>query len=530
MRPMHLAAALAALALQPGARAQNPYSEAALLKSPGLGPHVHLTAAQAGEARGFTGRQAFVGTYYFFWYDDEKGEHFANPDGSDALVHHPVEKKGYSYKRVEWHRKELLDTMDAGIDFIMPVYWGAPPDKVGNFPWHHLGLTPLVKAEEALIAEGRKPPKIGMFYDTSSLSESGNIAHNAVDLTTPDGKAWFYVTIRDFFSLIPPKLWATLDGRPIVFLYGSGYAKAGADDAKLFDYVREHFAADFGGVKPYLVAERSWQVPADSTYDWGAAFSPKACGVATLGPGYDDRAVPGRTSPVIDRKDGALYRERWERLLTMDPATRPQMAVIETWNELHEGTDICETREFGRKYIDLTKRYAADWRAGKRLPSASPYANARSATVTFGPNGRDRGVRLVANADGLFRQSSAVGSDCVETTPNAANGEQFLYFDVDDGFYFEPAGPVTVAIEFLDEGGGAIGLTYDSADVRAQMAGSYKSAGEVARGDSGAWKVAEFHLKDARFCNRENSFTDFRISAGGKTLKVRRVTITKEQR
>jgi hypothetical protein len=30
---------------------------------------------------------------------------------------------------------------------------------------------------------------------------------------------------------------------------------------------------------------------------------------------------------------------------------------VETWNELHEGTEICETRELGRKYIELTREY-----------------------------------------------------------------------------------------------------------------------------------------------------------------------------
>jgi hypothetical protein len=32
--------------------------------------------------------------------------------------------------------------------------------------------------------------------------------------------------------------------------------------------------------------------------------------------------------------------------------------AVETWNELDEGTGILETREFGRQYIDLTRRYA----------------------------------------------------------------------------------------------------------------------------------------------------------------------------
>src|SRR5690606_37588750 len=75
------------------------------------------------------------------------------------------------------------------------------------------------------------PPKIGMFYDTSTLRQNrviGPAFHPGehMDLTTPRGRAFFYNTIRDFFSLVPPDKWARIDGRPIVFLYGADHARA----------------------------------------------------------------------------------------------------------------------------------------------------------------------------------------------------------------------------------------------------------------------------------------------------------------
>jgi hypothetical protein len=33
------------------------------------------------------------------------------------------------------------------------------------------------------------------------------------------------------------------------------------------------------------------------------------------------------------------------------------MVVIETWNEFHEGTDIADSREYGRQYLELTRKY-----------------------------------------------------------------------------------------------------------------------------------------------------------------------------
>ena len=38
-------------------------------------------------------------------------------------------------------------------------------------------------------------------------------------------------------------------------------------------------------------------------------------------------------------------------------ASGDRILAIETWNELDEGTGILETGEFGRQYIDLTRRY-----------------------------------------------------------------------------------------------------------------------------------------------------------------------------
>lgn len=509
------------------AAAADAYSEAALLRTQALGPHTPLSAAQAAAAPRFGPGVPFVGTYYFFWYNHATGEHFRNDDGSDALVDHPLAPTTVSYLDPAWHRKELLDLMDAGIDVILPVYWGAPPDRVTHFPWHHNGLPPLVAAADALLAEGKTPPRIGLFYDTSSLSPGGNLAQRHVDVSTADGRAWLYVTLRDYYSLIPPRLWATIDGRPLVFLYAAT-AKAGSDDASVFDYVRTHFAADFGGVRPYLVAERSWPAAADNVYDWGAAFGLRARGVATLGPGYDDHAVPGRSSPRIDREGGRLYSQRWEQLLALDPAVRPTIAVVETWNELHEGTDICETTEYGRRYIDLTRTYAAQWRSGVRLRSASPYAEVPAVTATFGATGRSQGVRLVPNGDGEFRAAVAAGSDCVETVANRISGEQFLYVDVDAGYCFEPTGPVTVEVEFLDDNDGTIGMQYDSADRRATQAGAYATATPQPRGHTGTWRSAAFRLPDARFCNRQNAFTDLRLTAGGTKLSVRRITVRRE--
>jgi hypothetical protein len=176
-------------------------------------------------AGSFKRGQPVVGTTYFYWYDIESKAHIIDHDGTDALTDHPADMAGISYKSVAWHKGQLRDMVDAGIDFLMPVYWGVPGDYDG---WSFVGLPLLVEAHTTLEKEGLKPPAIGMFYDTSILSwnnsnQDGSRYH--VDLSTDYGKQWFYTAIRDFFSLIPPAKWARIEGRPIVFLYEAAFVK-----------------------------------------------------------------------------------------------------------------------------------------------------------------------------------------------------------------------------------------------------------------------------------------------------------------
>jgi hypothetical protein len=301
--------------------------------------------------------QPLVGAYYFIWYDIKSGFHLKNPDGSDALVDHPPTLKDFSYTSVAWHKIQLRGMEAAKLDFLLPVYWGAPD---GSNAWSDIGVKTLVRAWKKLAAAGDKPPKIGMFYDTTTLQFNRSQQH--IDLSTEAGKYWFYDTIRQFYLLVPPQGRFTIDGRPVIWLYSAGFAAK--QDLTLFDFVRQKFAADFG-CPPFIVNEISWPGKADMDYQWGGALFPHFNGVAALGPGFDNRAVPDRNHIVAPRKNGDRYRQAWEKLLSLEPSQRPKIAVIETWNEFHEGTDIAESKEYGRQYINLTTQYVERFKRGE---------------------------------------------------------------------------------------------------------------------------------------------------------------------
>src|SRR5512137_1427337 len=182
--------------------------------------------------------------------------------------------------------------MDAGIDVVLPVFWGAPSEQEPRttFRWSYAGVEKLVQARQALLDEGKQPPWIGLFYDTSTLQYNRWNQH--IDLTTEYGQQWFYATVRDFFSMVQPRHWAMIEGKPIILLYAAAFARK--HDQRFIDYTRQQFAKDFAGRVPWIAAEVSWQVKADSRVAWGGALGLRNPGVAALGPGYDHSAVPGR--------------------------------------------------------------------------------------------------------------------------------------------------------------------------------------------------------------------------------------------
>jgi len=329
---------------------------------PAFGPHTHPSAATLAHADSFRSGERLVGTYYYYWYDSYTGQHLRNSDQSDGLTTHPSSMEDFSYKSIRWHRRQLEDMMAAGIDFVLPVFWGAPSDHApgSHLYWSFEGLPPLVAAREELLHEGKAPPRIGMLYDTSTLAINAWKYH--ADLSTVYGRRWFYATIRDFFSLIPPRHRAMMDGRPMAFLYTAAFTPNHGQN--LIDETQRRFAAEFGGRGLWIAREQSWNVTADATYAWGGALGYRNPGIGSLGPGYDHSAVRGRAPLVVSRRDGAYYEEIWRKALEQPP----NVVMVETWNEFHEGSDIADSKEYGRRFIELTRKYVDLFKRG--LPAS----------------------------------------------------------------------------------------------------------------------------------------------------------------
>jgi hypothetical protein len=225
----------------------------------------------------------------------------------------------------------------------------------------------MVEALQQNEQQGAPPLQIGMFYDTTIMANA--------DLTTDAGKEYFYVNVRDYYSRIPPRFWAAIDGRPIVWLYDTIWISA--LDQSSIDYLSDRFEDDFDGLRLFVVRESQWQtskgvdpptpVTSDGLYAWGAApfgfnTSPELT-IAQVGPGFNNTQYctggPEHNCFNVDRQNGARYEGQLQQAV----ASGRHILAVETWNEFSEGTDVQETVETGRQYIDLTRRYADEFKA-----------------------------------------------------------------------------------------------------------------------------------------------------------------------
>ncbi len=159
-----------------------------------------------------------------------------------------------------------------------------------------------------------------------------------------------------------------IGGKPVIFVYAAAaynrdpgfwrsvvrdvYNRTGIDAIYIADTLNPQYLEVFDGLHTYSVIRIK---ELGSTYI-GVSKAVKSFGkiwVATVCPGYDDRKIRSPGS-FVDRENGAYYTRTWEAALASDP----NIIIICTWNEWHEGTEVEPSREYGFRYLEITKRYA----------------------------------------------------------------------------------------------------------------------------------------------------------------------------
>lgn len=100
--------------------------------------------------------------------------------------------------------------------------------------------------------------------------------------------------------------------------------------------------------------------------------------VATVNPGADNRKAGESEIVVRDRENGDFYRETWRAAFS----TYPDWIIINTWNEWREGTMIEPGVTYGNLYLDITRDFAGQFKAGLPTPTPTP---TRTPTSTVTP-------------------------------------------------------------------------------------------------------------------------------------------------
>ena len=439
---------------------------------------------------GWTSDSKIACAYFFYWYDAASGAHFKNPDGSDAMTHHPPSEAigNYSYANPAWCRQELLDMMAANIDVILPVYWG---DHL-NVVWSKPGLRNLVAAALQLAAEGVQPPRFGLFLDTASL----RIQYGGKpDLRTSRGRSILTKMISDFWSIVPASLWAVVDGKPLTFIYSADHVRD--YNQRAFDIISKRFQTEFG-VPPYFILDVSWEkIQATGTFVWGVALNgPRTIGrIGSLGPGYDDRAVLDRPlKSVRDREYGDVYKAAWKEIAT----SGVRIVSIETWNEWHEATEVAPSYEYGRHFLDMTAE-------GIRLWKEADFSQTFYVWLDLGRYPYVQGLRPALRAqDGAWRVRN-LGNREGAYPEHAGKLSGFIYLDVGNEFVYAAPSEVWATVEFYDSGTDGWHLEYDG------VSNPYAKTETVQLTDTLKWRRKTLRLPDAFFGGRQNYGADLRI-------------------
>jgi len=290
-------------------------------------------------------------------------------NGASLLATHPMDGCGpwMTYDRVDWHRMQLEEMRKAGIDVTLPVYRAGVADKRR---YAQRGLTTLAGALRWLRAARRDYPLVGLYLDTTSLSDSPG---EKLNLRAPPDRARLYAAIKDFFLQIPPAFRAAIPlteknggGTAHIVVLSSGAAFADLDQS-FVDDCRRRFAADFGA--DLLILGGSDFKPKANLDGYvndtrGRGFQMDESGwikAANVGVGYEDFSIldfrfstDSTKSKIRPREGGETYKREWRQAL----AKKADWVLVDGWNDYAEGTEIGPTQEYGLQYADLTRVFS----------------------------------------------------------------------------------------------------------------------------------------------------------------------------
>ena len=245
--------------------------------------------------------------FYFPWYERAT---WADPQLRDQPLH------TYSTEDPADLLRELQDAKRAGLDGLIVSFQGK--DVGGG--WNHRRMQ--------LILQAAQQAGLRVSVQTETLA-----AHlpDRPGPPHPDALTAWLTDIVDLYGSHPAYL--RVDGRPVVFLYvwfavdeevwrqalgrvrASGrqlFVVADTTDPQTLSMADSFYTSAAISSNRTSSATRTGARLAARTYHHVENAGRQRLGIATVSPGYDDRALRDRSSfLLVDRRDGAFYDEQW---------------------------------------------------------------------------------------------------------------------------------------------------------------------------------------------------------------------------
>jgi hypothetical protein len=150
-------------------------------------------------------------------------------------------------------------------------------------------------------------------------------------------------------------------------------------------------------------------------------------------------------------------------------------------------------------------------------------STAGEVSIDLGAADRESGLSHPQSPDGDTAAAAVGGRDCRRNVDPAE--DLYFYFRVGDGWAFQGSRPrVTVRVEYLDAGSGALTLEYDSSGTG--LAAQYRNGGTIPLGGTNAWLERSLGIQGVWFGNRQNAGADFRIGHSGGPFYLDRISVS----
>ena len=420
---------------------------------------------------------------------------------------------------------------------------------------------PVVNVRDAAHREGRT---WAIEYD---IQNGGSPAER--DQVIQDVKDdWEYLTDPNGMDMLNDSHYQREDGKPVVAIFGlyvgSTNKYSNAQQADLISYFQSRGVyvvgagrgsqtggaeqlANVGLHDAYISWQGYWR-GGDSYASDEAAMSGVTNHIPHIFPGFSWTHLQNdNTATSRDREDGNFY---WRMISDAANETNAPWYFIGMFDEYDEGTNIIPATDDppvpdndpdgDPLTYQVSDPMPNDWwmaltGRAKQALQGKISINDTIPTEAELENRSNVGSEVVWQASGSDRLAVLdIPGGQIQTTSFVVDGSSFdaihsdddyMYFQVDDGFLFQETDgrDVTIEVEYLDSGSGSFSIDYDSSN------SAFKSTGSASFTGSGLWRHHRFNISDAYFGNNQNGGADFRLVRTGGDLFVRRIRVIKEQ-